>query len=84
VHELATTGAMALPTHVDRVLVAPGAAEGAGLVAVVVPRDDGASDAEVVEPGGTVWLRLEGYRTTALPGSPGDDLLAPLRAAIAE
>jgi hypothetical protein len=84
VHELATTGAMALPTHVDRVLVAPGAAEAAGLVAAVTPRDDGASDAEVVGPDGGIRLRLEGYRTTALPGSLGDELLAPLRAATAE
>jgi hypothetical protein len=80
VHELATTGAMALPTHADRVTIAPGATESPGLTAMVTPRDDGSFDAQVVGPDGDVRLRLEGYRTTPLPGSPGEDLLAPLRA----
>ncbi len=84
VHQLATSGVMALPTHADRVVVAPGPVGSTTLIAVVTPRDDGSVDAEVVDPEGRVWLRLEGYRTTALPGALGDDLLAPLRAAIVE
>ena len=51
--------------------------------AMVIPRDDGSFDAQVVGPGGDGWLCLEGYRTTPLPGSPGEDLLAPLRAGTA-
>ena len=67
--ELGTTGVMGLPTHVDRVLRFAGADAPGRLTAVVRPRADGtAMDADVVDEHGTVRIRLEGYRTTAVPG----------------
>jgi hypothetical protein len=73
---------MALPTHVDRVqrFGAP-AAEGP-LYAVVTPRGDGCSDADVVDEAGRVRLRMEGYRTIELPGEVDERKLAPIRAAM--
>jgi hypothetical protein len=37
----------------------------------------------VVDEDGEVRIRMEGYRTVALPGGPDDDLLVPLRTAMA-
>jgi hypothetical protein len=81
--ELGTAGRMALPTHVDRVLPFAAAEPAGPAYAVVTPREDGASDAEVVGPDGAVLVRLEGYRTIELPGGPPDDALAPIREALA-
>ncbi len=81
--ELGTEARMGLPTHLDRVVVFPGAGEGEGVTAVVTPTADGA-DAVVVGPEGRVWLRLEGYRTVALPGAVDDAVVAPLRPAVAD
>ena len=49
----------------------------------MTPRDGGA-DAEVVDAGGRVRVRLEGYRTIELPGGMDGDALAPLRDAMAD
>ena len=82
VYELGTAGRMALPTHLDRVTSFPGEAPGP-VWAVVRPRDgDQGVDAEVVDESGRVLVRLEGYRTIELPGPAGEDMLAPLRAAM--
>ena len=81
VWELGTTGAMGLPTHVDRLLRFAAADAPGRLTAIVHPRADGSAvDAEVVDEQGTVRIRLEGYRTTALPAPFDEDVLAPLRA----
>ncbi|MBI5105323.1 MAG: polyketide synthase dehydratase domain-containing protein [Solirubrobacterales bacterium] len=82
VWELGTAGRMGLPTHVDRVrrYAAP---DGAAILhAVVTPRDDGGTDAEVVAADGHVVVALEGYRTTELPGGVDEELLAPIRDAM--
>ena len=82
VGELGTSGRMALPTHLDRLVAVPGAAESVGLTAVATPRTDGSgTDVEVVDAEGAVRVRLEGYRTIELPGGLDDDSLAPLRRA---
>jgi Polyketide synthase dehydratase len=84
VWELGRLGRMGLPTHVDRVVCFEGADEAGALFAVVHPRDgdgDGV-DAEVVDESGTVRVRLEGYRTTALPGGLDPEALDPIRAAM--
>jgi hypothetical protein len=82
VYELGTAGRMALPTHIDRVTSFPGDVPGPAW-AVVRPRDgEEGVDAEVVDESGRVRVRLEGYTTIELPGSTGDDLLEPLRAAM--
>jgi hypothetical protein len=82
VWELGTTGRMALPTHVDRVTRFAGADAPGALWAVVTPRDDGGTDAEVIDDAGHVRLRLEGYRTIELPGGIDAEALAPIRAAM--
>ncbi len=80
--ELGTEGRMALPTHVDRVTAYAPSEDGGPLFAVVVRRDDGGVDAEVVDGAGRVQVRLEGYRTIELPGGVEADALAPIRAAM--
>jgi hypothetical protein len=86
--ELGRSGRMALPTHLDRVELVGAPTDGAELVAVVrthqVDGDDTAAfDADVVDATGVVVLRMRGYRTIELPAGPGDELLEPLRAAMA-
>jgi hypothetical protein len=85
VWELGTSGRMALPTHVDRVTRFSGADDPGRLWAIVTPRDGGdGTDAEVVDETGRVRVRLEGYRTTELPGGIDADALAPIRAAMGQ
>jgi NAD(P)-dependent dehydrogenase (short-subunit alcohol dehydrogenase family) len=81
--ELGTTGRLALPAHVDRVVRYAGADEPGQLFAMVSNREDGHGvDAEVVDGTGRVRVRLEGYRTIELPGGVDEDALAPIRAAM--
>ena len=51
---------------------------------MVTPGDEAERgiDAEVVDEQGRVRLRLEGYRTIALPGGLDDAVLEPIRAAM--
>ncbi len=82
VWEIGATSAMALPMHIDRVVVSGNATEKLdGLVAVVTPHDDGSTHAIVVDGKGRIRLELSGYRTVQLPGTIDDDLVAPLRSA---
>ena len=81
VWELGSAGRMALPTRIERAIRYAGADDPGRLWAVVTPRD-GAVDAEVVDADGRVRVRLEGYRTIALPGGPDDAQIAPIRAAM--
>jgi len=83
VWELGTSGRMALPAGIDRVVAFGGAAEADGLHAVVTPGADGIA-AEVRDPQGRVLVRLEGYRTIELPGVLDGDALAPISAAMEE
>jgi hypothetical protein len=81
--ELGTTGRLALPAHVDRVVRYAGADEPGRLFAMVSNREHGDGvDAEVVDAAGRVRVRLEGYRTIELPGGVDEDALAPIRAAM--
>jgi hypothetical protein len=82
--ELGTDGRMGLPTHVDRVTAFSRDGGEGPLFAVVVRREDGGVDAEVVDERDHVRVRLEGYRTIELPGGVEDDVLAPIRAAMSE
>ena len=82
--ELGSAGRMALPTHVDRVTRYAGAGDPGVLWAVVTPKGDGQGvDAEVLDADGRVRIRLEGYRTIELPGGVGEDVLTPIRDAMA-
>ena len=82
--ELGSAGRMALPTHVDRVVSYPGAGEPGHLWAIVRPRNgtDSPVDAEVVDDQGKVRVRLEGYRTIAMPGGVDAEALEPIQSAL--
>jgi len=80
---MGTTGRMALPQRIAAVeALAPPANDDQPAVAVVTPRDGAGFDADVVDAGGRVLLRLRGYRTVALPSPVDADKLAPLKAAM--
>ncbi|HWK17883.1 MAG TPA: SDR family NAD(P)-dependent oxidoreductase, partial [Solirubrobacteraceae bacterium] len=83
--EIGDAGRMALPTHVDRV-VNYGVERSGPIYAVVTPREDAGDakmDADVVDKRGRVLVRLEGYSTTALPGTLEPDVREPIRVAVA-
>jgi hypothetical protein len=83
VWELGTTGRMALPTHVDRVIRYAGADAPGKLLAVVHPREDGSAvDARVLDEGGNVRVMLQGYRTIELSDAPDAEALEPIRSAM--
>jgi hypothetical protein len=81
--EMGTTGRLALPQRIAAVeALAPPATDEQRAVAVVTPRDGKGFDADVVDAGGRVLLRLHGYRTVALPSPLEADKVAPLKAAM--
>jgi acyl transferase domain-containing protein/acyl carrier protein/nucleoside-diphosphate-sugar epimerase len=81
VWELGAGGRLGLPARVDRVAVVPEPRSGA-LEAVVARAAGGEGfDVTVVDAEGRVHVRLDGYHTVPLPDGPGDELLAPFRAA---
>jgi hypothetical protein len=81
--ELGTTGRLALPQHVARVTARAFEEAHGRLHAVVEPRADGDQfDAAVVDDSGRVHLRMEGYRTVALPVAIDAELLEPLHVAV--
>ena len=81
--ELGTQGRMALPTHVDRVLMYSGRRGRRSPLRRRAPARGDAVDAEVVDASGHVRVRLEGYRTIALPGRlEREALAADQRAAV--
>ncbi|MEZ5114969.1 MAG: SDR family NAD(P)-dependent oxidoreductase [Candidatus Nanopelagicales bacterium] len=84
VRELGLDGVMALPLHVERMEVFPAVETELPVRAVAAGQEDGSVDAVVVGGDGEVLVRLLGYRTVALPGGPGADLLAPLAAAVVD
>jgi hypothetical protein len=72
---------MALPILVDRITRFADGERRGRLWAVVSPHE-GRVDAEVVDETGRVRVRLEGYRTSELPGQMEDAALDPIRSAI--
>ncbi|MGB7980461.1 MAG: SDR family NAD(P)-dependent oxidoreductase, partial [Candidatus Nanopelagicales bacterium] len=82
--EAGREGRLALPTHVTRVTVLGSAGEAADgpLVAAAQATEDG-FDCVVTGPDGTVAVRLEGYRTVALPQPLAEDVQAPIAAVMA-
>jgi hypothetical protein len=79
--EIGNTGRMALPMHIDRVTRFTGGKKQGRLWAVVTPREDGV-DADVVDQTGRVRMRLEGYRTSEVPGELEPTAVAPIRTAM--
>jgi NAD(P)-dependent dehydrogenase (short-subunit alcohol dehydrogenase family) len=82
VMEIGLTGVMALPREVERVVPVRPVDGSSPLFAVVHPVGDGGFDCRVVDAEGDVILRLDGYRTVALPGTVPDELGGPLRRAM--
>ncbi|HVN10734.1 MAG TPA: SDR family NAD(P)-dependent oxidoreductase, partial [Kineosporiaceae bacterium] len=85
--EAGRDGRLALPAHVDRltVLCDLADAEKQHPVAIARPQHEhGVYDCQVLDPDGTVLLRLDGYRTVPLPVGVPDDVRAPLREAMTE
>jgi hypothetical protein len=86
--EAGRDGRLALPTHVDRVIVLDPSGEAAAqssgpLVATARPADGGGFDCVVTDSTGGVAVRLMGYRTIALPQDLAEDVQAPLRSVMA-
>ena len=66
--EAGREGRMALPTHVDRVVVLDPAGEsGDGPLVVAARQGESGFECTVTGPSGNVAVRLEGYRTVELP-----------------
>ena len=80
-------GRLALPAHVDRLTVlgelATGEGEGVVALARPVAGESGRFDCDVRDADGKVLLRLDGYRTVALPGPVADPVRLPLSAVMA-
>ncbi len=83
VQQIGTTGVMALPAAVERVIPVahPGSASGP-IRAIVRPGAEGGLDAVVIDDSGRVLTVLEGYRTIALPVTLDEEHIAPLRNAV--
>jgi len=82
--EIGATSRMGLPMRIDRVSWSrpPQTAEGR-LYALVTPNPEQTKfDAEVVDAKGNVYVRVDGYCTTALPNGIDPELLKPLQAAV--
>jgi NAD(P)-dependent dehydrogenase (short-subunit alcohol dehydrogenase family) len=84
VWEIGTTGQMALPTRVGRVVPTFGTEPAGETHAVARPVGSDEFDVDLVDRDGNVVLRVEGYRTIALPGALDDTHVAPLRRAMEE
>jgi hypothetical protein len=84
VWELGTSGRLALPQHVGRMVVMGSEEQISGRAyAVVTPTADGAGfDAEVIDSSGTLHICLEGYQTVVLPVRVEAGLLGPLEMAV--
>jgi hypothetical protein len=83
--ELGVQGRFGLPQHVDRIvpLRASDQVEGS-LHAIAVPLPEGGFDVEVADTAGTRYLKLEGYRTVALPGGFDVEAVKALQAVVRE
>jgi len=79
--EIGTTGRMALPMHVDRLMWFRTSKSNGPRWAVVTP-GEGGINADVVDDTGAVLVRLEGYRTSELPGELPAEAVAPIRTAM--
>jgi acyl transferase domain-containing protein/acyl carrier protein len=80
--EAAWYGRLALPQHVDKVQVLGGAGQADGPLYAVTAEDDGHFDCTVLDAQGDVVVRVDGYRTTPLPGGLAEEVRRPLAAVI--
>jgi NAD(P)-dependent dehydrogenase (short-subunit alcohol dehydrogenase family) len=80
--EIGQAGLLALPGHAELIRIVHKPDGDRALFALVHPRDDGSFDCRVVDAAGDVLVRVDGYRSTPLPGAVADDLRRPIRAAM--
>ncbi|WP_156685536.1 type I polyketide synthase [Mycobacterium sp. Marseille-P9652] len=80
--EAGADGHLALPLHVGAVRLNGAPREAAGLTATVRRDGRGGFDCAVRDGDGALVLRVDGYRTVALPDPPPDDVIAPMRAVL--
>ncbi|MGE5695920.1 MAG: SDR family NAD(P)-dependent oxidoreductase [Candidatus Sericytochromatia bacterium] len=77
--EAGTDGHLALPLHVGAVRLNGQPTEQDGLVATVRRDGSGGFDCVVHDVDGNTVVRLDAYRTIALPDPPAEDVIAPIR-----
>jgi hypothetical protein len=82
--EAAQHGRLALPRHVDRVRILTDTTKVTGALYAVARESGEDFDCSVLDSDGNVVVRVEGYRTVALPGSVPDDVRAGLVTAPSE
>jgi NAD(P)-dependent dehydrogenase (short-subunit alcohol dehydrogenase family) len=80
--EIGQTGRMALPAHADLVTMLHRPQPGAELFAVAHAARDGGFDCWVLDAGGDVVVRVEGYRTVPVPADLPADVLGPIQDAM--
>jgi acyl transferase domain-containing protein/NAD(P)-dependent dehydrogenase (short-subunit alcohol dehydrogenase family)/acyl carrier protein len=85
IYEVGTTGHMRLPYRIRRLVKYREPEPGETMYSVVRERPDHSGfDAEVLDGGGSVYLRLEDYRSAEHPDELDAGVLAPIRAAMVE
>ncbi|HEX7599392.1 MAG TPA: SDR family NAD(P)-dependent oxidoreductase, partial [Polyangia bacterium] len=85
VWEIGQTGQMGLPSVVDRVTVFDPAPNGKPVAAILQARPAGDAlsfDMQVRDSDGKVYLTVEGYRTSRIPGGLPDEALGHFRSVI--
>lgn len=80
--EMGIESRMGLPQHIDRVSLLSETPPGARVYAVVLPKAERGFDAEIIDEQGNCYLRLEGYRTVAVPGALDADRVKALHDAM--
>jgi NAD(P)-dependent dehydrogenase (short-subunit alcohol dehydrogenase family)/acyl carrier protein len=82
VWEIGTTGTMALPLHIDRVVYATNTEPSSGVRAVVTPGPEG-FEASIVTAEGEGLVHMQGYRTVRMPAPVDETAATPLKEAMA-
>jgi acyl transferase domain-containing protein len=80
--EMGIESRMGLPQHIDRVSLLSETPPGARVYAVVLPKTERGFDAEIIDEQGNCYLRLEGYRTVAVPAALDADRVKALHDAM--
>ncbi|MGD0373589.1 MAG: SDR family oxidoreductase, partial [Streptosporangiaceae bacterium] len=80
--DIGQAGRLALPGHADLIRTVRRPRGDGRLFAVVHRADNGSFDCRVVDSTGDVLVRIDGYRTTALPSAVADDIQRPIRTAM--
>ncbi len=80
--DIGQAGRLALPWHADLIRTLHKPRGNGPLLALVHPVSDGSFDCRVVDSAGDVLVRIDGYRSMALPGAIADELQRPIRAAM--